>query len=109
MSDSEVSYHCELQSSAGEAVSFPVNHGQSVVKAAAKAGYVLTTGCLQGRCAICRARLISGHVTRLRRASKHATANPAERADGCVLLCSVTAQSDLVVAPLSPWHTTTTE
>ena len=87
----------------GARVAFETEPGHSVVKAAARAGYDLTRGCLQGRCTICRARLVSGTVAAIRRPSPNAIGDPVHRADGCVLLCSVGATSDLVVAPLSPW------
>ncbi len=85
-------------------VRFAATAGRSVVRSAAAAGYALTTGCLQGRCAICRARLLTGEVAALRRRSKHALADPARRADGCVLLCSVEPCSDLELEALSPWR-----
>ena len=83
---------------------FAAASGRSIVKSAQSAGYELTTGCLQGRCAICRARLLSGTVAALRRPSPNAIGDAAHRADGCVLLCSVGPLSDVVLAPLSPWR-----
>ena len=79
--------------------------GRSLVKAAQLAGIELTSGCLQGRCAICRARLLAGKVGALRRPSPHAVGDPVQRADGHVLPCSVGALSDIVLAPASPWRT----
>lgn len=93
-----------LEGEAGVRVEFEAAPGRALARAAAAAGIVLTTGCLQGRCAICRARLLSGSVAPVRRPSVHAVGNPADRADGCVLLCSVAATSDVVVAPLGPWR-----
>lgn len=93
-----------LEGDAGVRAEFEAAAGRALARAAAAAGIVLTTGCLQGRCAICRARLISGSVTAVRRPSVNAVGNPAERADGCVLLCSVAATSNVVVAPLGPWN-----
>lgn len=87
----------------GAQAEFSAPGGRSLVKAAAAAGIELTTGCLQGRCAICRVHLHQGRVAALRRPSPNATADPASRADGCVLACSVGALSDLVIEPLSPW------
>jgi len=83
---------------------FEAAEGRSIVKAARAAGIVLTSGCLQGRCAICRGRLLRGKVGLIRRPSPNAVGSPLERADGCVLFCSVDARSDLVIEPLSPWH-----
>lgn len=97
-----------LLGDAGPAVLYRAAAGQSLVKSAALAGVRFTTGCLQGRCAICRARLVEGAVTPLRRPSPHATSNPATRPDGCVLMCSIGPLSDLVLEPLSPWELLTT-
>ena len=96
-------FRVSLTSETQDAIEFDAPAGRSIVKSAAAAGYSLTTGCLQGRCAICRAELLAGSVTVLRRVSKNAVGNPAERADGCVLLCSVGPTSDLRLAALSPW------
>lgn len=85
-------------------VTFDCETGRTVVRAARNAGYELMTGCLQGRCAICRARLLEGSVTAIRRRSKNAVSDPANRRDGCVLLCSVGPVSDIVVEPLAPWE-----
>ncbi len=100
----DAGFEVTLRDEDGAEVRFHAAAGRSIVKSAARAGYVLTTGCLQGRCAICRARLLSGTVTSLRGYSKHAVSDPAARADGCVLLCSVGPRSDLVLEALSPWR-----
>lgn len=84
-------------------VEFAAEAGRSIARAAARAGYDLTTGCLQGRCAICRARVVSGAVRPLRPPSQYAVGDAAHRADGCVLLCAVGALADVVLEPLSPW------
>lgn len=93
-----------LQAANASAVEFAAAAGRSLVKSARAAGYELTTGCLQGRCAICRARVISGTVAALRRPSPHAGGNAAARMDGCVLLCSVGPLSDVVLEPMGPWR-----
>lgn len=103
MSDTPTAFDITLRGTAGPPAVYRALAGQSLVKAAAAAGIRFTTGCLQGRCAICRARLVEGAVTALRRPSPHAASNPAARADGCVLMCSVGALSDLVLEPLGPW------
>ena len=99
-----VQYAVSLINAAGEVVHFDAPANRPLFRSAYNAGLVLTTGCLQGRCAICRARLISGHVKSLRRASKNAVTDPADRADGCVLLCAVGPASDVVLEPLGPWR-----
>jgi len=92
-----------LHGPAGEAVSFEAAADRSIARSALAAGYALTTGCLQGRCAICRARLLAGTVRALRRPSPQATVDPAALPDGCVLPCSVRPCSDVVLAPFGPW------
>ncbi len=88
----------------GTRLEFAADPNRSVVRSAALAGIELTIGCVQGRCAICRARVHKGTVRPLRRVSPNAIGGPAQRDDSCVLLCSVAPTSDLVLAPLSPWH-----
>jgi ferredoxin len=99
----EPAFNVVLTGADGQEVRFVASRGRSIVKSAALAGYMLTTGCLQGRCAICRARLLEGDVGVLRKHSKNAVGDPASRHDGCVLLCSVGPRSDVVLEPLSPW------
>ena len=98
-----MTYHVVLHGADGAKVEFNCEVGRSVAQAAANAGYELTTGCRQGRCAICRAWILEGKVRPIRRPSKNAVGTPAEREDGTVLLCAVGPDSDLVVGPLSPW------
>ena len=89
----------------GARAQFLAEEGRSLARTAARAGYDLTTGCLQGRCAICRGRIVTGVVAAVRQPSKQALTSPVERSDGCVLLCSVGPLTDLVIETLSPWHT----
>ena len=77
--------------------------GVSLVNAASNEGIKLTTGCLQGRCAICRARVLDGIFTVLKHNMKNARGTVSERADGCVLICCISANSDLLLAPLGEW------
>lgn len=98
-------YRVTLLGPDGTRIAFDCEEGRTIVRAARNAGYELMTGCLQGRCAICRARLVEGEVRAIRRRSKHATADPANRPDGCVLQCSVGPVTDVVVAPLAGWRT----
>ena len=88
----------------GARTEFQAPAGRSLIKAAAQHGLRITSGCLQGRCAICRARLLKGSVSALRARSPNAVGDAAHRADGTVLLCSVAATSDIEIAPLSPWR-----
>lgn len=59
---------------------------------------------MQGRCQICRAKLVAGTVKSLRPLSKYATVDPAAMPDGSVLPCSVVARSDVSLAPRGPWR-----
>ena len=77
--------------------------GVSLVNAARNAGIKLTTGCLQGRCAICRAQVLDGTFTVLKHNVKNARGSVTERVDGCVLTCCTSARSDLLLAPLGEW------
>lgn len=88
----------------GARVEFDAAPRQSLVRAAARAGYLITTGCLQGRCAICRATLLRGSVAPLRRPSPNMTAMLASDGEAVVRLCSVVASSDLELAPFSRWR-----
>lgn len=98
-------YRVALIAADGSRVEFTAPNDRSVLKAGAQAGVRITSGCLQGRCAICRARLLRGSVTPLRALSANSVGDGALRADGTVLLCSVAASSDLEISPLSPWRT----
>ena len=98
------SYRVGLNAADGARVEFEALPGQSLVKAAARAGYLMTIGCLQGRCAICRAHLLHGTVAPLRRPSPNSVTPHNGDAADVVRLCSVSASSHLEVAPFSPWH-----
>ena len=88
----------------GARVEFTALSGRSVARAAALAGIRITSGCLQGRCAVCRARLLRGSVLPLRTPSANGVGGGPVRTDGTVLLCSVAATSDIEISPLSPWR-----
>ncbi len=93
-----------LMASDGTRVEFRAQAGRSLIKAAAVAGLRLTSGCLQGRCTICRAHLLRGSVMPVRSPSPNGVGPGPVRDDGTVLLCSVGATSDIEIAPLSPWR-----
>ena len=88
----------------GERVEFAVEPRQSLVKAAARAGYLVVTGCMQGRCAICRARVLSGKLVSLRAPSPYMVDSASRDDEGVVRLCSVGADSDVELAPFSRWR-----
>jgi CDP-4-dehydro-6-deoxyglucose reductase len=70
--------------------------GENVLAVALAAGIPLPHSCRQGRCASCRARLVSGEI-----AYPHGKLPPglsaAEAAAGAVLLCQAQPRSSLVV------------
>jgi CDP-4-dehydro-6-deoxyglucose reductase len=74
---------------------FQVERRESVLDAAIRAGIPLDYGCSDGNCGRCKARLIEGEVQRIRRQDYVFPAE--ERAQGLVLLCTHTADSDLVL------------
>ena len=91
-----------------QTVTFVAREGRSIVRSARIAGFELTTGCLQGRCAICRSEVLEGEVGLFRKSSPNQVGDPMDREDGCVLLCSVDPRSDLVIQPKGPWNARTT-
>ena len=93
-----------LRDKTGATIRFCAPRGRSLVKSAAQAGIDLTTGCLQGRCAICRSHIVDGEVELLRRQSTNVVGSPLHRDDGCVLICSVGPVSNLTIEPLGPWR-----
>lgn len=74
---------------------FPVEGATSVLEAGLEAGVPLEFGCNDGTCGLCRARVISGEVTRLK---PHEYAlSEAEKSQGYCLMCSCTPVTDLVI------------
>ncbi len=80
---------------AGGGRAFEVHGRESVLDAAIRAGLHLDYGCNTGLCGRCRARVVSGRVEALRPTDYGFS--PKERAEGYVLLCSVTPVSDVVI------------
>lgn len=74
---------------------FEAAPGETLLEAGLRAGLALSYGCSGGNCGQCRARVVSGEVTKCH---VHDYAFPEhERAQGWVLLCAYGAQSDLVL------------
>ncbi len=74
---------------------FRVDGNDSILDAALQAGVPLNYGCSNGNCGLCRARLVSGEV---RKISHHDfVLGEAEKSMGHVLLCSYTADGDVVI------------
>jgi CDP-4-dehydro-6-deoxyglucose reductase, E3 len=75
--------------------SFRVEHGETVLEAALRAGVSVSYGCSNGNCGDCRARVMAGTVKQVR--PHDYVFNEAEKVAGYALMCSVTAASDLVL------------
>jgi CDP-4-dehydro-6-deoxyglucose reductase, E3 len=74
---------------------FEVAPGDTLLEAGLRAGFALSYGCSGGNCGLCRARVITGET---RKAHPHDYVFPErERAQGWILLCSYTPQTDLVL------------
>lgn len=74
---------------------FIVEHHESVLDAAIRAGIPLDYGCSGGNCGLCKARVIEGQVERIQH---HDYVIPkAEQLQGVHLMCSNTAAGDLVI------------
>jgi CDP-4-dehydro-6-deoxyglucose reductase len=89
---------------------FYVDGSDSILDAALQAGLPLNYGCSNGNCGLCQARLLSGEVGKV---SHHDFVfSEAEKNMGHILLCSYTAQGDVVIeaqenAVISEQHITT--
>ena len=68
---------------------------ESILEAALRSGLSPRYSCDKGSCGECKARLVSGQITKHR--FHDYTITEAEKAMGFVLLCSITADSDLVI------------
>ena len=74
---------------------YEVLPGQSLLEAGLSAGIALPFGCANGSCGECRARLLGGQVKKIRHHDFVLT--EAQKLDGCCLLCSTTALSDVQI------------
>ncbi len=77
---------------------FFVDGADTILDAALRAGLALNYGCSSGNCGLCKARVVSGQVKRIRHHDY--VLSEAEKIQGYTLLCSNTAVSDLVVEAL---------
>lgn len=75
--------------------SFTVHPGNTVLSAGIDQGIGLPYGCKDGACGSCKCRILSGTVIHGNHQSK--ALSTAEEADGYVLTCCATPQSDLVL------------
>lgn len=77
---------------------FLVEGNDTLLEAALKAGASPSYGCGNGNCGLCKARVVSGEVRRLRPSDY--LLSEAERQQGCVLMCVHTAVTDVVLEAL---------
>ena len=75
--------------------SFSANPGESILAAGIRQGVGLPYGCKDGACGSCKCQKISGEVTHGPHQSK--ALSEAEAAQGLVLTCCATAQTDVVL------------
>jgi len=72
-----------------------VEGSDTLLEAALRAGLALNYGCSNGNCGLCKARVVSGQVKKVR--SHDFVLSEAEKNAGTVLMCSNTAVNDLVI------------
>jgi len=74
---------------------FFVEGSDTLLEAALRAGLALNYGCSNGNCGLCKARVVSGQVKKVR--SHDYVLSEADKNAGTVLMCSNTAVNDLVI------------
>ncbi len=67
----------------------------TLLEAAMRAGIPLNYGCSGGNCGLCKAKVVSGQVKKTR--PHDFVISEADKNQGCILLCSNTAVSDVVL------------
>ena len=83
---------------------FPSEHefflegNDSILEAALRAGLALNYGCSNGNCGLCKAKILSGQVKKIR--PHDYVISVAEKAQGYALLCSTTAVTGLAIEAL---------
>jgi CDP-4-dehydro-6-deoxyglucose reductase len=77
---------------------FFVDGADTILDAALRSGLALNYGCSNGNCGLCKARVVSGEVQKVRHHDYVLSA--AEKEQGHTLLCSHTAVGDLVIEAL---------
>ncbi len=90
-----MSAHVVVQPSRRE---FFVEGADTILEAALRAGLSVNYGCSNGNCGLCKARVVSGQVRKVRHHDY--VLSEAERLQGHALLCCHTAVSDLVIEAL---------
>jgi CDP-4-dehydro-6-deoxyglucose reductase len=74
---------------------FFVDGADTILDAALRAGLALNYGCSNGNCGLCKARVVSGQVQKVRHHDY--VLSEAEKHQGYSLLCAYTAVGDLVI------------
>ena len=74
---------------------FFVEGSDTLLDAALRAGLALNYGCSNGNCGLCKARIVTGQVKKVR--SHDYVLSEADKNAGTVLMCSNTAVNDLVI------------
>jgi len=77
---------------------FFVDGADTILDAALRSGLALNYGCSNGNCGLCKARIVSGRVQKVRH--QDYVLSEAEKQQGFTLLCSHTAVGDLVIEAL---------
>jgi CDP-4-dehydro-6-deoxyglucose reductase len=77
---------------------FFVDGADTILDAALRSGLAMNYGCSNGNCGLCKARVVSGQVKKVRHHDY--VLSEAEKRQGYTLLCSHTAVGDLVIEAL---------
>ncbi|MBE0625592.1 MAG: 2Fe-2S iron-sulfur cluster binding domain-containing protein [Burkholderiales bacterium] len=77
---------------------FFVDGADTILDAALRSGLAVNYGCSNGNCGLCKARVVSGQVQKVRH--QDYVLSEAEKRQGYTLLCSNTAVGDLVIEAL---------
>src|SRR5262245_1055264 len=76
-------------------LAFDVARDEAILAAAIRAGVGLPYGCRDGACGSCKSRLVEGRV--IHGAHQLRTLTPQEEAEGWILTCCATPQTDCVI------------
>lgn len=90
-----MSAHVTLQPSGHE---FWLDGNDSLLEAGLRAGLALNYGCTTGNCGLCKARVVSGQVTKI--LNHDYVLSEAEKGQQYILMCSNTAATDVVIEAL---------
>ena len=90
-----MSAHVVLRPSRHE---FFVDGADTILDAALRSGLAVNYGCSNGNCGLCKARVVSGQVQKVR--NHDYVLSEAEKRQGYTLLCSYTAVGDLALEAL---------